>query len=70
MHTCSECCDAMNVPCMCGRNICIVVKAGIYNSSGCLNLSFIGFNDDNPVITYTTGKRSEVNSKHDLKVSI
>ena len=44
---------------MCGRNICIVVIAGIYSSSGCLNLSFIGLNDDEPVISYTNGERTE-----------
>ena len=45
---------------MCCRNICIAVVAGMYSSSGCLNLYFIGMNDNEPAISYTPGERTEI----------
>ena len=35
------------------RNICVVAQSGPYNSVGCLNVTFVGENDNPPKLSYT-----------------
>ena len=35
------------------REVCVIARDGLYSSTACVTLYFIGRNDDPPVISYT-----------------
>ena len=48
------------------KNICIVSQSGSYSSVACINITFIGVNDDKPVLNLLTCKYTPKLLNYDL----